>query len=59
MTKLRQLFAAQINAQNAYLGAQEAKAAGSAAAFDTWVGNAPRTIPVSRPAEGLGAVPRP
>jgi len=59
MAKLRQLFAAQINAQNAYLGAQEAKAAGSAAAFDTWVGNAPRAIPVSRPSEGLGAVPRP
>jgi P-type conjugative transfer protein TrbJ len=59
MAKLRQLFAAQINAQNAYLGAQEAKAAGSAAAFDAWVGNAPRAIPVSRPSEGLGAVPRP
>jgi P-type conjugative transfer protein TrbJ len=59
MTKLRQLFAAQINAQNAYLGAQEAKAAGSAAAFDAWLGNAPRAIPVSRPSEGLGAVPRP
>ena len=59
MTKLRQLFAAQINGQNAYLGAQEAKAAGSAAAFDTWVGNAPRAIPVSRASEGLGTVPRP
>ena len=57
--KLRQLFAAQINAQNAYLGAQEAKAAGSAAAFDAWVANAPAMIPVSRPTEGLGAVPRP
>lgn len=57
--KLRQLFAAQINAQNAYLGAQEAKAAGSAAAFDAWVANAPAMIPVSRPNEGLGAVPRP
>ncbi|MCZ7618387.1 MAG: P-type conjugative transfer protein TrbJ [Myxococcota bacterium] len=59
MTKLRQLFAAQINAQNAYLGAQEAKAAGSAAAFDAWVGNAPQAIPVSRASEGLGTVPRP
>ncbi len=59
MTKLRQLSAAHINAQNAYLGAQEAKAAGSAAAFDAWLGNAPRLIPVSRPSEGLGAVPRP
>ena len=59
MAKLRQLFAAQINAQNAYLGAQEAKAAGSAAAFDAWVANAPSTIPVSRPNEGLGSVPRP
>jgi len=59
MAKLRQLFATQINAQNAYLGAQEAKAAGAAAAFDAWVGNAPTTIPVSRPDEGLGAVPRP
>lgn len=59
MTKLRQLFAAQINGQNAYLGAQEAKAAGSAAAFDTWVGNAPRAIPVTRASEGLGTVPRP
>lgn len=59
MTKLRQLFAAQINGQNAYLGAQEAKAAGSAAAFDTWLDNAPRVIPVSRANEGLGAVPRP
>ncbi len=59
MAKLRQLFAAQINAQNAYLGAQEAKAAGSAAAFDAWVGNGPREIPVSRQDEGLGTVPRP
>jgi len=59
VAKLRQLFAAQINAQNAYLGAQEAKAAGSAAAFDAWVANAPIAIPVSRPNEGLGAVPRP
>ena len=59
MAKLRQLFAAQINAQNAYLGAQEAKAAGSAAAFDAWVGNGPRVIPVSRPAEKLAAVPQP
>ena len=59
IAKLRQLFAAQINAQNAYLGAQEAKAAGSAAAFDAWVDNAPRNIPVSRASEGLGAVPRP
>jgi type IV secretion system protein TrbJ len=59
LAKLRQLFAAQINAQNAYLGAQEAKEAGSAAAFDAWVANAPRAIPVSRPSEGLGTVPRP
>lgn len=59
VAKLRQLTAAQINAQNAYLGAQEAKAAGSAAAFDRWVGNAPRAIPVARPSEGLGAVPHP
>jgi P-type conjugative transfer protein TrbJ len=59
LAKLRQLHAAQISAQNAYLGAQEAKAAGSAAAFDAWVANAPSAIPVSRPAEGLGAVPRP
>lgn len=59
IAKLRQLFAAQINAQNAYLGAQEAKAAGSAAAFDAWVENAPRAIPVSRASEGLAAVPRP
>ena len=59
VAKLRQLVAAQINAQNAYLGAQEAKAAGSAAAFDAWVANSPTTIPVSRPNEGLGAVPRP
>lgn len=59
MAKLRQLFAAQINAQSAYLGAQEAKAAGSAAAFDAWVANAPSMIPVSRPNEGLGSVPRP
>jgi len=51
--------AAQINAQNAYLGAQEAKAAGSAAAFDAWIGNAETTPPVSRPNEGLGTVPRP
>ncbi len=57
--KLRQLFAAQISAQNAYLGAQEAKAAGSAAAFDAWLGNAPSMIPVSRPSEGLATVPRP
>ena len=49
----------QINAQNAYLGAQEAKAAGSAAAFDAWLGNAPQAIPVSRASEGLGTVPRP
>ena len=59
VAKLRQLVAAQINAQNAYLGAQEAKAAGSAAAFDAWVANAPIAIPVSRPNEGLGTVPRP
>ena len=59
MAKLRQLVAAQINAQNAYLGGREAKAAGSAAAFEAWVSNAPRTIPTSRPSAGLGAVPRP
>lgn len=59
IAKLRQLFAAQINAQNAYLGAQEAKEAGAAAAFDAWTENAPLTIPVSRANEGLGAVPRP
>jgi P-type conjugative transfer protein TrbJ len=59
IAKLRQLFAAQINAQNAYLGAQETKEAGSAAAFDAWVDNAPRAIPVSRAGEGLGTVPRP
>jgi P-type conjugative transfer protein TrbJ len=59
LAKLRQLFAAQINAQNAYLGAQEAKDAGSAAAFDAWVSNSPVAIPVSRPSEGLGTVPRP
>jgi len=59
LAKLRQLVAAQINAQNTYLGAQEAKAAGSAAAFDAWIGNAETTAPVSRPNEGLGTVPRP
>ncbi|MCP5057558.1 MAG: P-type conjugative transfer protein TrbJ [bacterium] len=57
--KLRQLFAAQINAQNTYLGAQEAKAAGSAAAFNAWIGNGSMVVPVSRPSQGLGAVPRP
>lgn len=59
LAKLRQLVAAQINAQNAYLGAQESKAAGSAAAFDAWIGNAETMPPVSRPNEGLGTVPRP
>ncbi len=59
LAKLRQLAAAQINAQNAYLGAQEAKQAGSAAAFDLWIGNAPTTIPVSQPTQGFGVVPRP
>jgi P-type conjugative transfer protein TrbJ len=59
LAKLRQLVAAQINAQNAYLGAQEAKAAGSEAAFDAWVSNGETAIPVSRPSEGLGTVPRP
>ena len=57
--KLRQLMATQINAQNAYLGGQEAKQAGAAAAFNLWVANRPALIPVSRPAEGLGTVPRP
>jgi P-type conjugative transfer protein TrbJ len=59
LAKLRHLFAAQIDGQNAYLGAQEAKAAGSAAAFDAWVRQRPASTPVSRPDEGLGAVPRP
>ena len=59
LAKLRQLAAAQISAQNVYLGAQEAKQAGSAAAFDVWLANAPTTIPVSRGDEGLGVVPRP
>jgi P-type conjugative transfer protein TrbJ len=59
LAKLRQLAAAQISAQNVYLGAQEAKHAGSAAAFDAWLANAPSTIPVSRGNEGLGLVPRP
>lgn len=59
VAKLRQLFAAQINAQAVYLGAQEAKAAGSSAAFDAWVANSQGAIPVSRPNEGLGIVPRP
>jgi type IV secretion system protein TrbJ len=59
LAKLRHLFAAQIDGQNAYLGAQEAKAAGSEAAFDAWVKQAPSSIPTSRQNEGLGAVPRP
>jgi len=59
LAKLRQLAAAQINAQNVYLGAQEAKQAGSVAAFDAWLANAPSAIPVSRGSEGLGVVPRP
>lgn len=59
LTKLRQLLAVQINAQNAYLGAQEAKEAGAFAAFDAWVASGPRSAPTSRPAQGLARVPRP
>jgi len=59
LAKLRQLAAAQMNAQNVYLGAQEAKQAGATAAFDAWLANAPSAIPVSRGSEGLGVVPRP
>jgi P-type conjugative transfer protein TrbJ len=59
LAKLRQLVAAQINAENAYLGAQEAKESGAAAAFDGWVASGPRAIATTRPAEGFAVVPRP
>lgn len=59
VTKLRQLMATQINSQNAYLGGQEAKQAGAAAAFERWVTNRPALVPVSRPPEGFDSVPRP
>jgi len=59
LAKLRQLVAAQINAENAYLGAQEAKESGAAAAFDAWVASGPRAIASTRSAEGFAVVPRP
>jgi len=59
LAKLRQLVAAQISAENAYLGAQEAKESGAAAAFDAWLASGPRAVPSRRVAEGFAVVPRP
>ncbi len=59
MTKLRQLVATQISAQNAYFAAQEEKrAAGEAAARD-WISRGVHAVPTAVPDAGFDTVPRP